>query len=95
MFNTYLAFDPSLWWNNGQLAERAPTLLKSYAGAPRHAYLATSSQGDTTATRQLSAALNQEAARGFGSRYRAMPEETHQTIYHPAALWAFRLAFKP
>jgi predicted alpha/beta superfamily hydrolase len=95
MFNTYLAFDPSLWWNNGQLANRAPTLLKSYAGAPMRAYLATSSQGDTTATRQLSAALNQEAARGFGSRYRAMSEETHQTIYHPAALWAFRLAFKP
>jgi predicted alpha/beta superfamily hydrolase len=95
LFTTYLAFDPSLWWNNGQLASRAPALLQAHKGAPRQAYLATSSQGDTTATRQLSAALNREAARGLGSRYRAMPEETHQTVYHPAALWAFRLAFKP
>jgi predicted alpha/beta superfamily hydrolase len=95
LFDTYLAFDPSLWWNNGQLASRAPTLLQSYRGLPRRAYLATSSQGDTTATRQLSAALNREAARGLSGRYRPMPEETHQTIYHPAALWAFRLAFKP
>ena len=95
LFTTYLAFDPSLWWNNGQLASRAPVLLQGYAGAPRRAYLATSSQGDTTATRQLSATLNREAARGLGGRYRAMPEETHQTVYHPAALWAFRLAFKP
>ena len=95
LFDTYLAFDPSLWWNNGQLASRAPALLQAYKGSLRRAYLATSSQGDTTATRQLAATLNQEAARGFGSRYRAMPEETHSTIYHPAALWAFRLAFKP
>ena len=95
MFTTYLAFDPSLWWNNGQLAGRAPALLAAYTGPPRRAYLATSSQGDTTATRQLAAALNQEAARGLGGRYLAMPQETHQTLYHPAALWAFRLAFKP
>ncbi|RYY15224.1 MAG: alpha/beta hydrolase [Cytophagaceae bacterium] len=95
LFTTYLAFDPSLWWNNGQLASRAPALLQGYAGAPRRAYLATSSQGDTAATRQLSATLNQAAVRGLSGRYRAMPEETHQTVYHPAALWAFRLAFKP
>ena len=95
LFNTYLAFDPSLWWNGGQLAASAPTRLATYAGPPRRAYLTTSSQGDTTATRQLAAALNQQAARGLASIYRAMPEETHQTIYHPAALWAFRLAFKP
>ena len=95
LFTTYLAFDPSLWWNNGQLASRAPALLQRYKGTPRRAYLATSSQGDTTATRELSATLNREAARGLGSRYRAMPGETHQTVYHPAALWAFRLAFKP
>jgi predicted alpha/beta superfamily hydrolase len=94
LFDTYLAFDPSLWWNNGQLASRAPALLQSYKGSPRRAYLATSSQGDTTATRQLAATLNREAARGLGGHYRAMPEETHQTVYHPAALWAFRLAFK-
>jgi predicted alpha/beta superfamily hydrolase len=95
LFTTYLAFDPSLWWNNGQLASRAPTMLQSYKGAPWRAYLATSSQGDTTATRQLAATLNHEAALGLGGHYRAMPEETHQTVYHPAALWAFRLAFKP
>lgn len=95
LFDTYLAFDPSLWWNTGQLAASAPALLRGYVGPPRRAYLATSSQGDTAATHQLATALNREAARGFGSRYQLMPAETHQTLYHPAALWAFRLAFKP
>ena len=95
LFDTYLAFDPSLWWNNGQLAASAPARLGTYAGQPRRAWLATSSQGDTTATRQLAAALNQQASRGLAGQYRAMPLETHQTLYHPAALWAFRLAFKP
>ena len=27
--------------------------------------------------------------------YETMPQETHQTIYHPAAFKAFRLVFKP
>lgn len=95
LFDTYLAFDPSLWWNNGQLARQAPALLQAYKGPPRRAYLATSSQGDTTATRLLAGALTQQAARGFSGHYEPMPQETHATIYHPAALGAFRRAFKP
>lgn len=95
LFDTYLAFDPSLWWNNGQLARQAPAQLPAYTGPPRRAYLATSSQGDTTATRQLARDLNRESARGFSGHYEPMPQETHATIYHPAALWAFRRAFKP
>ncbi|MGI4835377.1 MAG: alpha/beta hydrolase [Janthinobacterium lividum] len=95
LFDTYLAFDPSLWWNNGQLARQAPALLKTYAGPARRAYLATSSQGDTTATRELARALNHEATRSFCGYYEALPQETHQTLYHPAALGAFRRAFKP
>ena len=95
LFDTYLAFDPSLWWDNGQLARQAPARLQAYRGLPKRVYLATSSQGDTAATRQLARALTQQAARGFSGHYQPLPEETHQTIYHPAALGAFRLAFRP
>jgi predicted alpha/beta superfamily hydrolase len=28
MFDTYIAFDPSLWWNKGKLFADAPTILK-------------------------------------------------------------------
>ena len=95
LFDTYLAFDPSLWWNNGQLARQAPAQLQAYTGPPRLVYLATSSQGDTTATRVLNYDLTRAASHRFSAYYEPMPQETHATIYHPAALWAFRRAFKP
>ena len=95
LFNTYLAFDPSLWWNNGQLAAQAGALLRA-AGRPSvTVYRATSSQGDLKATRQLGEAGGSEEARTGKWHYEPMPEETHATIYHPAALRAFRAVFKP
>ena len=94
LFNTYLAFDPSLWWNNGQLAAQAGTQLQALGRPAATVYLATSSQGDTAATRRLVLAGSRRATPGTW-HYEAMPQETHATIYHPAALKAFRAAFKP
>ncbi|MCI1186262.1 alpha/beta hydrolase-fold protein [Hymenobacter sp. DH14] len=94
LFNTYLAFDPSLWWNNGQLAAQASTLLQKSRPAAT-VYLATSIHGDTAATRRLMALARPQATRLGSWHYEPMPEETHATIYHPAALRAFRAVFKP
>jgi predicted alpha/beta superfamily hydrolase len=94
MFNTYLAFDPSLWWNNGQLAAQAGASLQKTRPSTT-VYLATSSQGDTAATRQLVQTARPQASRLGTWHYEAMPQETHATIYHPAALRAFRAVFKP
>lgn len=33
------------------------------------------------------------AAQGLRLEHRALPEETHRTVYHPAALQAFRTVF--
>ena len=57
-------------------------------------YLAISSQGNLKATRQLVEIGNAEARRAGAWHYEPMPEETHATIYHPAALRAFRAAFE-
>lgn len=95
LFNTYLAFDPSLWWSNGQLAAQAGTLLQKAGRPAATVYLATSSQGDTAATRHLVQVGGQQAARPGTWHYEPMPQETHAIIYHPAALRAFRAAFKP
>ena len=91
LFNTYLAFDPSLWWNNGQLAKEAATRLKVPGRPAVGVYLATSSQGDTAVTRRLVQAAGPRAGHWH---YEAMPQETHATIYHPAALRAFRAVFR-
>jgi predicted alpha/beta superfamily hydrolase len=95
LFDTYLAFDPSLWWNNGQLAQQADRLLPAYRGPAKTVYLATSSQGDTAATRQLASLLRSPGQPRFTGYYEPLPTEAHATIYHPAALRGLRLALKP
>jgi predicted alpha/beta superfamily hydrolase len=89
MFDTYIAIDPSVWWNKGQLVRRA---LPAFKGN-RKLYLATSSQGPVNEVDTLVKAL--KGASGVSVALNAMPDETHATIYHPAALKAFRAAFKP
>src|SRR5215212_5053287 len=42
LFDTYIAFDPSLWWNNGELVNRAAERLKTGNFGDRALYLASS-----------------------------------------------------
>jgi predicted alpha/beta superfamily hydrolase len=94
LFDTYLAFDASLWWNNGELARQATKAFPAYHGPAKTLYLATSIHGDTAATRKLAAALRGPAQRSITAYYEPMPAETHATIYHPAALRGMRLVLK-
>lgn len=94
LFDTYIAFDPSLWWDNGQLVERAAAGIPADSG--RSLYLATSSDGDVDGlARRLADRVATTGRSGVTTYFEAMPEETHATIYHPAALRAFRRLFKP
>ena len=96
LFDTYLAFDPSLWWNNAQLVTQASALLQASAGQPKTLFLATSNEPQIVAdTRRLVKVLGPKPTRGLTWYYEPMPQETHGTIYHPAALQAFRTVFKP
>lgn len=95
LFDTYLAFDPSLWWNNGLLTKQAASLVPTYRGPAKMLYLATSSQGDTAATRQLASLLRTANPPRITGYYEPLPAETHATIYHPAALRGLRLVLKP
>lgn len=96
LFTTYLAFDPSLWWNKDYLNSQASSIVRAYAGPAKTLYLAASSQPDIAEeTRHLAATLQASATPAITWHYTPLPAETHQTIYHPAALQAFRLVFKP
>lgn len=94
LFDTYIALDPSLWWDNQRLVNRArmrarPTLKKTL-------YLASSDErGIAEVTQRLAEVLEKNASAGVQWHYEKMPEEKHSTIYHPAALKAFRALFKP
>ena len=95
MFDTYIAFDPSLWWNNGALVKSAADRLRARASRPGTLYLAASREDRSDLTQQLAELLRANAPANVTWHFEPMPNETHATIYHPAALAAFRHLFKP
>jgi predicted alpha/beta superfamily hydrolase len=96
LFDTYIAFDPSLWWNDHELVDRAADRLRAGGERGRTLYLASSSEPQLAKlSRQLAEILGSKAPTDVKWHYEPMPNETHATIYHPAALNALRRLFKP
>ncbi|HEU4800953.1 MAG TPA: alpha/beta hydrolase-fold protein [Gemmatimonadales bacterium] len=93
LFDTWIAFDPSLWWNGGALVSYAQDRMDAIAG--KRVYLAASRDDVDSLTQRLADLMRAGAPASTEWHYRSMPEERHATIYHPAALKAFRWAFEP
>lgn len=96
LFNHYLAFDPSLWWNRSALPAQAAALLARQGPGKHSLYLASSSEkGIAVEVQRLEDILRKQAPAGLSWHVEKMPEESHGTIYQPAALKAFRAVFHP
>ena len=96
LFDTYIAFDPSLWWNRQALVQGAEERLKARPKQEKTLYFASSDEpGIVAGTQRLSEILTKATPPGLHWHYEKMPEEKHSTIYHPAALKAFRAVLKP
>lgn len=103
LFDTYLAIDPSLWWNDRRLVAEARRLLQARnldAGSKlqKTLFLATADSDEiVTATRELVAGLEATADSipGLVWHHVELPEEQHSTIYHPAALQGVRKVLAP
>ncbi len=95
MFDDYVAVSPSVWWDKGALAKSAPDLIAAQPPGPRKIYLTVGDEGSTmqAGVDSIVAGLKANAPEGLVWRYDPLPEEGHATIYHPAALRAFRFLF--
>ena len=93
LFDVYIAIDPSLWWNDEKLLKSAAEKLRERKSSAKTLCLANSS--DDPVTPRFAEILKRSAPQNLRWRHEPMPNETHATIYHPAALNAFRIAFKP
>jgi hypothetical protein len=92
LFDSYLAFDPSLWWNDNHLLTVAAA--RRPAATNKTLYLASSNETQLAdGTRMLARILEKRADAALVVYHVPMPEESHGTIYHPAALRAFRQLF--
>jgi predicted alpha/beta superfamily hydrolase len=96
LFDSYIAIDPSLWWNDKKLANSARKRLETRPKWEKTLYFATSEEkGTSEPAQKLADVLGKDGPSGLQWHYEKMPEEKHSTIYHPAALRAFRSVFKP
>lgn len=95
MFDAYIALDPSLWWNNRGLINDAAKPFTVQSARHKRVFLASSGERRMAADAQRLSGALQAADPGIGVTYRAWPDESHATIYHPAALDALRTLFKP
>jgi uncharacterized protein len=96
LFDTYIAFDPSLWWNTNELVDSAAARLRRRLPRPVSLYLANSAEKELAALMaRFTEELKLYATSDLTWFHVSMPGETHGTIYHPAALQAVRKLFKP
>jgi predicted alpha/beta superfamily hydrolase len=96
LFDTYIAIDPSLWWNNQKLVDDAAGRLRARPKVEKTLYFVSSEEkGNAKIMQKLATILSENAPKGIHWHHEEMPNEKHSTIYHPAALKAFRTVFKP
>ncbi|MBK6023711.1 alpha/beta hydrolase [Brevundimonas nasdae] len=92
MFDAYVAVSPSLWWDGGRLARQAGAHLRDHSGDPRTLILTLGDEGEMMQAPMdvLTANLRQYALPNEHWSFTPRPAESHATIYHGAALDAFR-----
>jgi predicted alpha/beta superfamily hydrolase len=94
MFDTYIAVDPSLWWNRESLLPKGAAQLRTGRHAGKTLFVAASGEpGMPQLAGRLKRIVDAAAAPGLRFELVSFPDESHRTIYHPAALRAFRTAF--
>jgi len=93
LFDTYVAIDPSLWWNDRKLVNSAAGRLSSRPDMAKILYFASSDEADMEITQRFAEILRKNAPLHTRWYYEKMPQEKHSTIFHPAALRAFREVF--
>lgn len=95
-FTDYIAVSPSLWWDDQAAGKAASELLSRHDDAERRLYLTMADEGGTmqAGLDRLLAALREDAPQGLDWTYvDRSATESHATIFHPAALDAFRTLF--
>lgn len=95
LFDAYVAVSPSVWWDQASLTARSAELLAAQKPAPRSLFLTNGNEGpvEQAAIDALVNAIRSKPPAGLELNYQPMPQETHGTIFHPAALAAVRWLF--
>lgn len=94
LFESYIAIDPSVWWNRQSLVASAAATLKAKAPLQKQLFLASSEEKENEVILQKLVEIL-KADPSVRTTFKQMPEEKHATIFHPAALQAMRELLAP
>jgi predicted alpha/beta superfamily hydrolase len=92
-FDFYIAFDPSLWWNDESLVKAANKHLDSFPTTQKTLWFASSSAKSIfKPTRKLAAALQEKNIKNLHWEYSRERKEKHNTIFRAtkekALIWS-------
>ena len=93
LFEHYVAFDPSLWWNGGAVVDSAAPRIRALDAKTRTLFFAGSSDMDANPSR-LAALLRDAAPKSLTWSYEPRPDLTHATIFRAAAPQALARALQ-
>jgi hypothetical protein len=95
LFRGYIAVSPMLWWDGQSLAREADSLLRKPFPPARRLYLTIADEGGPMGegVDRLVEALQAHAPGDMDWIFVPMGQETHGTVFHPAALSAVRRLF--
>jgi predicted alpha/beta superfamily hydrolase len=94
LFDTYIAIDPSVWWNGGALVKSAPDRLSRWTAAPKRFFVSTADAKEMQeGVGAFMAALRDLHPPGLAGTYEPLPAEHHSTIFPVAEVRAYRALF--
>ncbi len=93
MFDNYIAFDPSLWWNNHYLVRTAKEHLSNFPTSAKRIWFASSNAEDISPyTKELAEIFKTENKASIQWKFSNEPKEKHTTIFRAtkekAIIWA-------
>ncbi len=82
LFNYYIAFDPSLWWNDKYLTNNADLMLSNFTKNPKQFWFAASGTEEIAPTvNQFAKILTTKDIPNLKWKFVNAPKEKHSTIY--------------
>ncbi|HNF38092.1 MAG TPA: alpha/beta hydrolase-fold protein [Chitinophagaceae bacterium] len=82
MFDNYIAFDPSLWWNNHYLVRTAKEHLANFPISEKRIWFASSNAEDISPyTKELAEIFKTENKASIQWKFSNEPKEKHTTIF--------------
>jgi predicted alpha/beta superfamily hydrolase len=101
LFATYVALDPSLWWNGGELVRTADARVRARSEWSRYreptvVFLASADEESIApATARLAEVLRANTSPRLRPLYQPRPDLTHATLYRAMAPGVLRELFPP